>query len=117
MPDKQTFWLGRDGEPSALVEGVAERDRWVNTHGYREVAEPGEVDQVHVVNDATGGRGALPYGPATHGIWAGLGWRVACPPEPVDLTKDSALFDPPPVEPAAAQPKTKPAASAASKEQ
>lgn len=90
---KNQYWLSRGDEPVALVEGVAERDQWVRVHGWTETSEPGDDQQVHVVNEETGGRGQLPYGPVRDGLWAGLGWRLAAPPEPVDLTKDPALVD------------------------
>lgn len=112
---KNSYWLTRADEPVALVEGAVERDRWVQIHGYTESSEPTDDQQVHVVNETTGGRGALPYGPLRDGLWAGLGWRAAAPPELVDLTKDPALVDQPVGAPA---PKTEsaPAPGATSKE-
>jgi hypothetical protein len=108
---KQTYWLTRADEPSALVEGAAERDQWVKVHGWAEASEPADDQQVHVVNEQTGGRGALPYGPVRDGLFAGLGWRIASPPAPVDLTKDPALVDQPVAAPVT--PKTESAAPAA----
>lgn len=111
MSSKNLYWLARGDEPVALVEGAAERDQWVKVHGWSETSEPADDQQVHVVNENTGGRGALPYGPVRDGLFAGLGWRIASPPEPVDLTKDPALVDQPVAAPA---PKTETAAAAAS---
>ncbi len=117
---KQTYWLSRGDEPMALVEGAAERDEWVRVHGYVEAAEPDDQQQVHAVNEATGGRGQFPYGVVKPGsAWASVGWRIADPPAPVDLTRDSHLFDQP-AEPAAsepAKPKTPAATAASTKEQ
>jgi len=113
---KNQYWLTRADEPFALVEGAAERDRWVQIHGYAESAEPTDDQQVHVVNDNTGGRGALPYGPLRDGIWGGLGWRPAAPPEPVDATKDPALVDQVVAVPATKTETAAPAATSTSKE-
>ena len=115
MAEKKTYWLSRADEPVALVEGAAARDEWVRVHGWTETSEPDDLRQVHVVNDNTGGRGALPYG-ALKGAWVGLGWRAATPPPPLDLTKDPRLVDQPVSEPVTESAKTKnqPAAPAAS---
>ena len=112
---KQTYWQTRADEPAALVEGAAERDRWVQIHGYAESSEPADDQQVHVVNETTGGRAQLPYGPLRDGLWAGLGWRLAAPPEPVDLTKDPALVDQAVVVPATKTESAAPAATSKEK--
>lgn len=92
MPTKQKYWLTDLAGVYAQVEGADQRDNWTRIQGWAEAGEPGRNDQVHVVHEA--GRGQLAYGALTDG-WSALGWAVATPPEPVDLTKDPQLVDQP----------------------
>ncbi len=110
-----SYWIANPEGEYALVEGVADRDTWTKVHGWREAAEPGPTDQVHVVNEHPEvGPGRLPYGSLAAGL-TGLGWKAGPPPAPYDATKDPVLVDqaPAPVaEPV--KPKT-PAAAGADK--
>ena len=78
----------------ALVEGVAERDRWTKVQGWSETSEPVGDERVWVYNASIDGRTVLPFD-ASRGHWAGIGWAPGAQPEPVDTTKDPALMDQP----------------------
>lgn len=108
---KQTYWLARDSEPIAFVEGADVRDELIRVHGYTEVtAEPAADRQVYVSHEQSGGHAVLPYGVLA--AWGALGWVPAGPPAPVDLTKDPVLVD----QSEPVKPKTSAAPAATSKE-
>lgn len=100
MTDKQTYWLVDGDGAKALVVGVDERDRF-RPHGWTETTEPAGSDMVWLEHEVTGGRQLFPM--AVTPQWGALGWRLAGPPEPVDLTKDPQVVDQP-LTPPAAQP-------------
>jgi hypothetical protein len=116
---KQTYWI-RDAEGAfALVEGADQRDTWTRVRGWRETAEPGPSDRVHIVHPEVGHGGPLPYEAIVGTAWAGLGWKPGPPPQPVDLTKDPRIVDQPDA-PAAVEPvkpKTTAATAAADKKE
>lgn len=97
MTGKTHYWICDIAGTYALVEGAEQRDEWVKVRGWAETVEPGPTDQVHVVNDEpTVGGGRLPYAALEAGM-DGLGWKPGPPPEPVDVTRDPAFVDQPPV--------------------
>lgn len=111
---KNKYWLHDATGVYAQVEGADQRDYWTRVQGWSEASEPGPTDQVHVQHDEAG-RGRLPFG-AIGGGWDGLGWSVAAPPEPVDMTKDPVLVDQPPALAEPVKPASAPASSGTSKE-
>ncbi len=110
---KTKYWLVDPSGVYAQVEGAEDRDARVRIEGWAEASEPSRTDQVHVVHDAAG-RGQLPYGAILDG-WTGLGWKVATPPEQVDLTKDPQLVDQPPAADEPAKPASEPVTGTATK--
>lgn len=95
----------------AVVDSVAERDRWIRVHGASEAAAVVPGDRVWLRHTIHGGYAALPAEAAEQ--WAALGWQPSAPPEPVDTTKDPALTDPAP----AAEPEKTPTRTAAGGDQ
>ena len=93
---KQKYWIADPNTGvKAVVEGAAERDRWVQVQGWSETDGPAPSDRVWVHNAQTDGRAAMTH-EAALGLWAGLGWTLSAPPEPLDLTKAPARVDQPP---------------------
>lgn len=110
---KTAYWLRNANDGTfALADGAEDRDR-IASLGYAPADEPTDTDQVWIQHPGVEGVGRIPYGARPY--FLGNGSVLAGPPEPVDLTKDPALTDPPPPAPAVEakpEPKTsgKPAA-------
>jgi hypothetical protein len=89
---KTTYWITTTEGTHGRVTGVEERDRWTPL-GYQVVDEPSPTDFVWMRKDGLDAPARFPYGAAP--TWEAMGWEYSAPPEPVDVTKDSQLFDQP----------------------
>lgn len=116
MTNKQTYWLADANGNKALVEGAAERDRWLPV-GWTESTEPSGDEKVWCRIDGVQNPALFPAA-AIPELWGPKGWAPSAPPEPISpVTGESALAAPAPVPTtsaveAAEQPSTKTAAAA-----
>ncbi|MCZ7440814.1 hypothetical protein O7598_30805 [Micromonospora sp. WMMC241] len=90
MAEKKTYWLTDGYGTHALVEGAAERDRWV-PRGWSEADEPAGAEMVWMHHPDTDGRQMFAAGVVE--TWRALGWVPSAPPEPVDVLHDAQLVD------------------------
>lgn len=86
---KNTYWITTTNGIHGQVEGTEERDRWT-PRGWQVVEEPSATDFVYLRNPETGGIAPFAYGSVD--TWQQMGWEFSAPPEPVDVTKDPAVF-------------------------
>lgn len=117
---KNHYWISNpNGGAKAIVEGVEERNRWTQIHGWDEADEPVSGDLVWAYNEAAEGHTTLPHDSlAEGGYWSGVGWAPSAPPAPVDVTKDPALRDQPrPARAATSTPAASPTGTATTKKE
>jgi hypothetical protein len=82
MTDKNTYWLVDSTGDKALVEGAAERDRWL-PHGWAETDEPTGDEFVWASFDGVADPAKFPAD-VFREVWEPKGWKASAPPEPVD---------------------------------
>jgi hypothetical protein len=103
MTTLQTYWLVDETGTKALVEGAAERDRFLPL-GWAETAEPTGSEFVWARHEGVADPARFPA--ETLEAWAVKGWLPGPPPAPFDVFADV---------PVAVEPQ--PAAKAADKQQ
>lgn len=79
MTGKQTYWLVDETGTKALVEGAAERDRWV-PRGWAESTEPTGSEFFYAWLDGVTVPARLTA--AARDVWEIKGWKPGPPPEP-----------------------------------
>lgn len=82
MTGKNTYWLVDSTGDKALVEGAAERDRWV-PHGWAEADEPTDNEFLWASYEGVADPARFPHG-IFREVWEPKGWTPSAPPEPVD---------------------------------
>ncbi|MDT4991419.1 MAG: hypothetical protein QOH97_1311 [Actinoplanes sp.] len=86
----KTYWLTDGADTKALVDGDAERDRWIPL-GWFVSDAPVEGEWVWLQHAVTGGKQRFPAVAAP--LWAPRGWTPSSPPEPENLYKDPQPSD------------------------
>lgn len=89
MTGKNTYWITTANGVYAQVAGAEERDRWT-PRGWEQADEPGPTDFVYMRKEGLEQPAQFAYGAAE--TWQAMGWEFTAPPEPVDVTKDPAVF-------------------------
>lgn len=105
-----TYWIADPQGAKAAVGSAVARDESIRLHGWTEASEPQPGDHVWMRHGEHGGRAKFPTEAVEQ--WAALGWQLAAPTPPPDLTKDPAFVDQLPVAPAAEPDKPKTASAA-----
>jgi hypothetical protein len=96
----KTYWLVDRTGSKALVEGAAERDRWV-PHGWAEADEPTGDEMIWATYPDVTDPAQFPAD-AFREVWEPKGWVASAPPEPVDPITGIRPPRPVPTPPAAA---------------
>jgi hypothetical protein len=102
MTEKQTYWLADRAGNKALVEGAAERDRWVPL-GWAEADEPTGDELVWASFEGVEDPAQFPAEVFLE-VWGPKGWTPSAPPEPVDPLTGIRPPRPVPATPPAAAP-------------
>jgi hypothetical protein len=80
MSGKTTYWMADDTGSKALVEGAAERDRWLGL-GWVEAGEPAGTEMVWCRHEGIADPAAFPAG-VLETAWKAKGWMPGAPAEP-----------------------------------
>lgn len=83
MTDKKTYWLVDTTGKTALVEGAAERDRWVPLGWSETDVEPDGDSLVWASCEGVEEPALFPAGVLAE-VWSAKGWTPSAPPEPVN---------------------------------